>query len=97
MNCSALSDPSKLGGVAVPAVEVVAVATQTAVAAAVAVGAGAAIAIQAQNYLAAVACTDQTFPSSALRSPPHLHLKPPAAAAILQFRCAVQPSKRATL
>ncbi len=97
MNCPALSDPSNLGGVAAPAVEVVAVATQTAVAAAVAVGADAAIAIQAQSYLAAVACTDQTVPSTALRSPLHSHLQPTTAAAIWRFRCAAQLSKRATL
>ena len=96
MNCPALLDPSKIGGVAVPAVEVVAVANQTA-AAAVAVGADAAIAIQAQSYLAAVSCTVQTVPSTALRSLPRSHLQPTTTAAIWQFRCAAQLSKRATL
>lgn len=97
MNCPALLDPSKLGGVAVPAVEVVAVATQTAAAAAVAVGADAAIAIQAQSNLAAISCTVQTVLSTALRSLPHSHLQPTTAAAIWRFRCAAQLLKRATL
>ncbi len=55
----------KTGGVV--AIEIVAVATQVAAAAVVVAVAAAATAIQVQSYLAAVACTYQTVPSSALR------------------------------